>query len=235
MYHLIVYTIKPDVNAKLLLRSITYICDPVHLYCIASITEEASATSRDPVCQSSIQEEILTLRTEENIGIYNLQVVATDTYPAPFTTSSRRALPWRRPTAGNAPGEQSTVVMLTFERDQVLVSSLARLYGLPYLNKVVVVWKSPRPPASGLQWPDIGVPIHVIRTETNSLNNRFLPFDAIETEAALSVDDDAHLRHDEIIFGFRVWREHKDRLVGFPGRYHAWDLDHGGWNYNSNN
>ena len=45
MYHLIVYTIKPDVNAKLLLRSITYICDPVHLYCIASITEEASATS----------------------------------------------------------------------------------------------------------------------------------------------------------------------------------------------
>ena len=79
MYHLIVYTIKPDVNAKLLLRSIAYICDPVHLYCIASITEEASATSRDPVCQSSIQEEILTLRTEENIGIYNLQVVATDT------------------------------------------------------------------------------------------------------------------------------------------------------------
>ena len=135
---------------------------------------------------------------------------------------------------GNTPGEQFTVVMLTFERDQVLVSSLARLYGLPYSNKVVVVWNSPRPPASDLQWPDIGVPIHVIRTEANSLNNRFLPFDAIETEAVLSVDDDAHLRHDEIIFGFRVWREHRDRLVGFPGRYHAWDLDHGGWNYNSN-
>ncbi len=39
----------------------------------------------------------------------------------------------------------------------------------------------------------------------------------IETEAILSVDDDAHLRHDEIIFGFRVWRENRDRLVGFPG------------------
>jgi hypothetical protein len=35
------------------------------------------------------------------------------------------------------------------------------------------------------------------------LNNRFLPYDVIETEAVLSVDDDAHLRHDEIIFGFR--------------------------------
>jgi len=135
---------------------------------------------------------------------------------------------------GNSPQEQFTVVMLTYEREQVLMNSLARLYGLPYLNKVVVVWNSARPPASDLQWPDIGVPIHVIKTQKNSLNNRFLPFSAIETEAVLSVDDDAHLRHDEIIFGFRVWREHRDRLVGFPGRFHAWDLVHNSWNYNSN-
>ena len=43
----------------------------------------------------------------------------------------------------------------------------------------------------------------VIRAERNSLNNRFLPYSEIETEAVLSVDDDAHLRHDEIVFGFR--------------------------------
>ena len=80
------------------------------------------------------------------------------------------------------------------------------------------MWNSAAAPADDLRWPDIGVPIHVVRTERNSLNNRFLPYDAIETEAVLSVDDDAHLRHDEIIFGFRVWREHRDQLVGFPGR-----------------
>merc|ERR1712200_347724 len=74
----------------------------------------------------------------------------------------------------------------------------------------------------------------VVKTEKNSLNNRFLPFSEIETEAVLSVDDDAHLRHDEIIFGFRVWRENRERLVGFPGRFHAWDMDHNSWNYNSN-
>ena len=135
---------------------------------------------------------------------------------------------------GNSVQEQFTVVMLTYEREEVLMNSLARLYGLPYLNKVIVVWNSPKAPPADLKWPDIGVDIHVVRTEVNSLNNRFLPFDAIETEAVLSVDDDAHLRHDEIIFGFRVWRENRDRLVGFPGRFHAWDLDHGGWNYNSN-
>jgi alpha-1,4-N-acetylglucosaminyltransferase EXTL3 len=45
--------------------------------------------------------------------------------------------------------------------------------------------------------------MQVIKAGRNSLNNRFLPFDVIETEAILSVDDDAHLRHDEIMFGFR--------------------------------
>ena len=39
---------------------------------------------------------------------------------------------------GNTPQEQFTVVMLTYEREQVLVNSLARLYGLPYLNKVSI-------------------------------------------------------------------------------------------------
>lgn len=44
----------------------------------------------------------------------------------------------------------------------------------------------------------------VVKATKNSLNNRFLPYDEIETEAVLSVDDDAHLRHDEIMFGFRL-------------------------------
>ena len=42
------------------------------------------------------------------------------------------------------------------------------------------------------------------------------------------------LNRHKIIFGFRVWREHRDRLVGFPGRFHAWDNQHNSWNYNSN-
>lgn len=32
----------------------------------------------------------------------------------------------------------------------------------------------------------------------------------------------------------RVWREARDRIVGFPGRYHAWDVNHQSWLYNSN-
>ncbi|KAL3892228.1 hypothetical protein ACJMK2_004457 [Sinanodonta woodiana] len=135
---------------------------------------------------------------------------------------------------GDLPREQFTVVMLTYEREAVMISAVQRLKGLPYLNKVIVVWNNPNPPSADLRWPNIRVPVHVIKVAKNSLNNRFLPFDAIETEAILSIDDDAHLRHDEIVFGFRVWREERDRIVGFPGRFHAWDLKNKSWLYNSN-
>ena len=40
--------------------------------------------------------------------------------------------------------------------------------------------------------------------EKNSLNNRFIPFESIHTEAVLSIDDDVYLRHDEIQFAFRL-------------------------------
>ncbi|KAL4218501.1 Exostoses (Multiple)-like 3 [Mactra antiquata] len=135
---------------------------------------------------------------------------------------------------GNHPREQFTMVMLTYERSDVLIKAITRLKGLPYLNKVIVVWNNPSVPSENLGWPDIGVPVVVVKMSKNSLNNRFLPFEAIETECILSIDDDSHLRHDEIVFGFRVWREERDRIVGFPGRYHAWDVKHKSWLYNSN-
>lgn len=54
-----------------------------------------------------------------------------------------------------------TVVMLTYERELVLMNALRRLKGLPHLNKVVVVWNSPQPPSPELKWPEIGVQIMV--------------------------------------------------------------------------
>uniref|UniRef100_A0A5S6QUL4 Glycosyl transferase 64 domain-containing protein n=1 Tax=Trichuris muris TaxID=70415 RepID=A0A5S6QUL4_TRIMR len=132
---------------------------------------------------------------------------------------------------GNFPKEQFTVVMLTYNREQVLIQALLRLADLPYLNKVIVVWNGESEPSSDLVWPKLSAPIVVLRPGKNSLNNRFLPFAQIETEAILSVDDDVQLRHDEIIFAFRAWRESRQRIVGFPGRFHSW-INHS-WYYNS--
>lgn len=47
------------------------------------------------------------------------------------------------------------------------------------------------------------ISVQVVSVGRNSLNNRFLPFSNIDTEAVLSIDDDVHLRHDEIQFAFR--------------------------------
>ena len=91
---------------------------------------------------------------------------------APFRNSSKgfeligegaggAGIAFSRALGGNYPMEQFTIVILTYERELVLMEAIQRLVGLQYLNKVVVVWNSPEPPSLSLRWPDIGVPIHV--------------------------------------------------------------------------
>ena len=62
---------------------------------------------------------------------------------------------------GDFPLEHFTVVMLTYDREIILVESIQRLAGLKYLDKVVVVWNNPASPSDELKWPEIGVPLHV--------------------------------------------------------------------------
>ncbi|WKY02846.1 hypothetical protein Q1695_016270 [Nippostrongylus brasiliensis] len=121
---------------------------------------------------------------------------------------------------GNRPREQFTVVLLTYNRDAVLSASLERLYRMPYLNKVIVIWNNVGREPLGA-WPRLHVPVEFIKVSKNSLNNRFVPWDRIRTEAVLSLDDDIDLKQHEIIFAFRVWRENRHRIVGFPARHHA--------------
>lgn len=76
--------------------------------------------------------------------------------------------------------------------------------------------------------------MELIRTKENKLSNRFYPYDQIETEAVLSIDDDiVMLTPDELEFGFEVWREFPDRIVGFPSRTHVWDNNTNQWKYES--
>ena len=62
---------------------------------------------------------------------------------------------------GNVPDEQFTVVILTYDRNTVLLDALGRLKDLDHLAKVVVVWNNQVLPPSDLKWPDIGVAIDV--------------------------------------------------------------------------
>ncbi|CAG9135746.1 unnamed protein product [Plutella xylostella] len=136
-------------------------------------------------------------------------------------------------TAPKAPG--FTAVILTYDRVESLFKLITQLVKTPSLAKILVVWnnqkKSP-PPSS--EWPVINKPLKVIRTKENKLSNRFFPYDEIETECQLTIDDDiVMLTPDELEFGFDVWREFPSRIVGFPSRLHVWDAAAAAWRYHS--
>ncbi len=57
--------------------------------------------------------------------------------------------------------EHFTIIILTYNREMILLESLQRLAGLKYLNRVLVIWNNPAKPSDELDWPNIGVPIHV--------------------------------------------------------------------------
>ena len=63
--------------------------------------------------------------------------------------------------SGNVPDEQFTVVLLTYDRNEVLIAAVQRLQHLQYLRSVIVVWNNPEKPPDSMMWPDIGVPVHV--------------------------------------------------------------------------
>ena len=80
-------------------------------------------------------------------------------------------------------------------------------------------------------------PIHVITSIDHLINgdnvfrphqeghkmtqsSRFLPNPLIQTQAILSLDDDAAVTAEEIDFAFGVWKHFPDRIVGYPARSH---------------
>ncbi|XP_054999663.1 exostosin-2 [Sorex araneus] len=128
-----------------------------------------------------------------------------------------------------------TAIVLTYDRVESLFRVITEVSKVPSLSKLLVVWNNQNksPPEESL-WPKIRVPLKVVRTAENKLSNRFFPYDEIETEAVLAIDDDIiMLTSDELQFGYEVWREFPDRLVGYPGRLHLWDHEMNKWKYES--
>lgn len=79
-------------------------------------------------------------------------------------------------------------------------------YLLTKVRRVIHACSPACPPPDSL-WPKIRVPLKVVRTAENKLSNRFFPYDEIETEAVLAIDDDIiMLTSDELQFGYEVRR-----------------------------
>ncbi|KQS62611.1 uncharacterized protein Dere_GG20465, isoform B [Drosophila erecta] len=120
-----------------------------------------------------------------------------------------------------------------------------------FVERILVLWAADRPLPLKKRWPPTShIPLHVISlggstrsqgagptsqtTEGRpSISQRFLPYEEIQTDAVLSLDEDAILNTDELDFAYTVWRDFPERIVGYPARAHFWDDSKNAWGYTS--
>lgn len=113
---------------------------------------------------------------------------------------------------------QFTMIAMTYEARlwnlQMYIKHYSRCASV---REVVVVWNKGNPPDAVADF-DSAVPVRIRVEANNSLNNRFKPDPEIKTKAVFELDDDIMMTCDDVERGFKAWREHPDRLVGFYPR-----------------
>ena len=150
----------------------------------------------------------------------------------------------RQMDGGQSKNSGFTAVILTYDRLESLIEVIAQVLTAPSLVKILIIWnhQQKKPPEktdflrmiSSQTHKPLRVSIDIVLTIENRLSNRFYPFKEIETECVLSIDDDiTMLNGDELEFGFQIWREFPDRIVGFPSRVHRYDNLTHRWKYDS--
>ncbi|EDQ89472.1 uncharacterized protein MONBRDRAFT_25145 [Monosiga brevicollis MX1] len=111
--------------------------------------------------------------------------------------------------------ERCTMIMTIYERHAELPRFLAFYHTASCLHKIVVIWNCIQEPVPKLNWTQYAVPVVLRRPTRNSLNNRFRPDLAIETDCVINMDDDWLMPHQVFTMNARVWwHGHRDRLIG---------------------
>lgn len=108
-----------------------------------------------------------------------------------------------------------TLFILSYERP--LDDRIQIFRNMPFLHKILIVKNSN---FSALN-ETLDVPVEVVQAPTNSLNNKFIPYNEIETDAVLVLDDDFnYLTHEIILATYFIWRDHPYSTVGLIERSH---------------
>ncbi|WCJ41669.1 Nucleotide-diphospho-sugar transferases superfamily protein [Euphorbia peplus] len=137
--------------------------------------------------------------------------------------------------------DQITVLINGYSESRIpLLRMIAASYSAsPLVSSVLVLWGNPSTPpqtlaylAHNLSISSFGTAtISLIRQNSNSLNNRFLPRPSIQTQAVLICDDDVEVDPKSFEFAFQIWSSNPDRLIGSFVRSHDIDLLSKKWIY----
>uniref|UniRef100_A0AC35UH35 Protein kinase domain-containing protein n=1 Tax=Rhabditophanes sp. KR3021 TaxID=114890 RepID=A0AC35UH35_9BILA len=112
--------------------------------------------------------------------------------------------------------DKYSVIILTYSRNELLLKLLQRFNEFNDVDKILVIWNNQNETSIPEKsfWANITSDVYFVKTNSNSLNNRFLPYDILRTEAILSLDDDQTLHPNQLNHAFGAWRLNKDVLVG---------------------
>lgn len=185
--------------------------------------------------------------------VWNTSPGALLTLPTFSDTPTR--FPFLLNSLGYEPNRNFTAVIFV-QVGQALTPSSA-LYKLvksvtksQFVNRILILWASDQKVPSRKRFPSTGhIPLHIVSSLSTpiaptssggvdddsrpSISQRFQPHPLIETDAILSLDEDAILNTDEIDFAYNVWMNFPERIVGFPARAHFYDDSKNSWGYTS--
>lgn len=105
--------------------------------------------------------------------------------------------------------DQLTILLNGFAEVRIpLLQSSVRMYSAsPVVHSVLILWGNTSTPDSLLRnttFESLGAPIYIVRQESSSLNDRFLPRPYIKTKAVVICDDDITLQSDSLTFALKV-------------------------------
>lgn len=177
----------------------------------------------------------------------------------PTYSDSAQKMPFLHHTLGYQPNDNFTAMI--FVQIGTTLTPTSALYKLvksvtksQYVDKILILWACDQKVPSRKRWPNTGhISLHIITSfNSNSLpsspqppiingdddvkpsiSQRFQPHPLIQSDAILSLDEDAILNAEEIDFAYQVWRNFPDRIVGFPARAHFYDDSKNAWGYTS--
>ncbi|XP_029452766.1 exostosin-1-like [Rhinatrema bivittatum] len=138
---------------------------------------------------------------------------------------------------GQTPVKEFTAVVHAVSplltHSQTILKLIVNVAKSRYCRQIIVLWNCEKPLPPKNKWPSTPVPITVIEGESKTMSSRFFPYDMIQTDAVLSLDEDTVLSTNEVDFAFFVWCTFPERIVGYPARSHFWDNSKGWWGYTS--
>lgn len=117
-----------------------------------------------------------------------------------------------------------SVVIGTWDRFSLLRKIILHYQKSRLVHKIYVTWHNPakKPPEEFIRLVRKKPPVELLPQKYDSLNNRFNPLPNLETKAVLIADDDIRVNITDMEYGFEVWKNRPQSLIGVFPRYHRY-------------